>query len=369
MNATRPVLLLLLWWFTACNTLPVGADQLDRIPRSDSLTLLPDTQASYARYVPLGAAGTMYLGQDAQYQSRLLIRFALPDTAFDSALSAQLILHRADSNVISFIVRPCSTIWNAAGASWRMADSVTHWLRPGGDYWDVELGRGKTERESTVIELALQKLDTLTLPALRENGVIILPADTGFVGIYSGNNTATAPRLRINYPNNKNAVYHSIDDTHIVDTISLGRPLGHRVGTGMAFRAFLRFSLDSVPAAATIARAELIFQPQVEYARKDTVALGVRRMMQSFAMFGPNARFADAPEATFRFRVNSDSAVVFDLRNLVQYWTAHPDSNLGLLLLAEPEHAALFRLAVARTGPRSPQLRLFYVMPPDDRFH
>lgn len=369
MNPPRIALALVLA-LCACNTLPVGSDQLDRMPRADSLTLAPDTLAGYAKYAPLGAAGTMYLGQDAQYQSRLLIRFALPDTAFDSALSAQLILRRADSTAVSFVVRPCSTAWNANAASWRMADSVTHWFSPGGDYWKINLGTGRTDAESTTVELDLQKLDTASLLALRQNGVIVFPTDTGFVGVHSGSNLSTAPRLRITYPDNAKSVYNSLDDAHVVDSSGLGRSSGLRIGSGLAFRTFVRFSLDSIPAAATIARAELAFQPVVEYHRRDTVTLGVRRVTQPFASAGPNAKFGDATEALLRYAVkpDSDSTAVFDLRDLVQYWTAHPDSNFGLLLVAQPEHSLMFRLGIPRAGPRSPVLNLLYVMPPEDRF-
>ena len=49
-----------------CNTLPIGEDGLGRLPAADSLVILPDSSAGYGKYVPLGAADTMYLGRDDQ---------------------------------------------------------------------------------------------------------------------------------------------------------------------------------------------------------------------------------------------------------------------------------------------------------------
>ncbi|MEO0082469.1 MAG: DNRLRE domain-containing protein [candidate division WOR-3 bacterium] len=359
-----------LFFLSACNTLPVGADQLDRMPQADSLTVKPDSIAGYGRYAALGAADIMYLGKDSQYQSRVILRFALPDTALDSALSAQLILHRKDSTAMTFVIRPCSSAWNSAAVSWRMADSVTHWLTPGGDYWNVALGGGTFTGESLVIELDLGKLDTLVQPSFKQNGVLLFPQDSGFVALYSGYAAATAPRLRIKYSGNAQSVYNSLDDAHLVDTIALGRASAYRIGSGMVFRTYLRFPLECISPAATIAEAELTFLPVVEYRRKDTLRIGVRRLLEPFARAGHNAKFADEADAVCRYVVSpeSDSVATFDLRELVQFWTAHPDSNFGLLLVAEPEHSMMFRLGLARTGPAAPTLRLLYVMPPNDRF-
>ena len=51
-----------------------------------------------------------------------------------------------------------------------------------------------------------------------------------------------------------------------------------------------------------------------------------------------------------------------------QFWTANPDSNLGLYIIAEPEYARMFRLRVPTSGPDAPRLEVFYNLPPEDRF-
>ena len=79
--------------FFACNTLPVGYDQLrDRVTGTADTTMLPDTASSYSRYVPLGGASMLYLGQDTSYRSRLIIRFTIPDTLSLDSMSFFLML-------------------------------------------------------------------------------------------------------------------------------------------------------------------------------------------------------------------------------------------------------------------------------------
>ncbi len=350
--------------FLACNTLPVGFDQLERIPEADSLVLAPDTLAGYAKYVPLAPADIMYLGQDHAYESRVIIDFPIPDSALETVTSVQLVLHPADSARMGFVCRPCSVDWNSNAVTWKMADSVTHWFSPGGDYYHIDLGTGTLEGESLVVELDLDHLETL----VREShGVIIFPEDTGFCAIHSGYSQATAPRIRLNFPDDVTKTYNAVEDAHLVDTLELSSSYLLAVGSGVAFRTYLRFMLDSVPRQATIVRAELTFLPDVQYHRADTLKLGVRRLSESYSRY---ARFADRTSARLDYVVSpdTDSVASLDIGSLVQFWTANPDSNFGLLLTAEPEWSLMFRLRIPRTGPNAPKLNLLYVMPPEDRF-
>ncbi len=351
--------------FLGCNTLPVGYDQLQRIPADSSLTLGPDTLASYAKYIPLGAADIMSLGQDSAYESRIIINFTLADSSLDSVKSAKLILHPADSTPMSFVCRPCSVAWNSNAVSWKMADSVTHWLNPGGDYWHIDLGSGTFEGESLVIDLNLDYLDTLVR---NSHGIILFPSDTGFVAVHSRYSQTTAPRICLTYPDDVKKICNAVEDAHLVDTNNIHlNPQYLEVGSGVAFRTYLRFPLDSVPEEATIARAEISFLPHVEYRRNDTLSLGVHRLFEPFSRY---ARFEDEPCAHLNYIISpdADSVATLDIRKLVQFWTANPpDSNFGLLLTAYPEWSEMFRIKIPRAGPNALKLKLLYIMPPEDR--
>ncbi len=349
----------------ACNTLPVGFDGLDRIPADSSLTLSPDTAASYGKYVPLGAADIMYLGRDDDYESRIILGFPLPDSILDSIASLQLIIHPADSNEMSFVCRPCSISWSSDAVSWKMADSFTRWATPGGEYWHLDLAAGTFTGESLVLELDLAHIETL---ARESYGVILFPTDTGFAAIHSRHSLTTSPRIRISYLDDSELIYDASQDAHLVDTGDIYLPPQYlMVGSGVAFRSHFRFDIDSIPRQATIAKAELRLQPELQYQRDDTLRLGIHKLTAPFDRY---AAFDLSPAARFSFvpASDSDSVAILDIRNLVQFWTAHPDSNFGLLLTAEPEWSNMFRLRIPSAGAKSTRLELLYVMPPEDRF-
>jgi hypothetical protein len=365
----------------ACNTLPVGYDQLrGRVTGTADTTLLPDSPSSYARYVPLGGSSVLYLGRDTGYVSRLVLRFSVLDTmSLDSITSFQLVLHQLDTlATMGLICRPCSSEWTESGVSWQMADSFDHWLTPGGDYlMNDTLATGTMAGDSAMFDFRYVGFDSARQAAIRNNGIGIFPQDTGIVAIYAGtsSNTATAPRLRVTYTvkgKQTTRVINDAADASLIntDTTNLQRDL--RVGSGVAFRTWLYFNIDSIPSEATIARADLKFKPETKYRRTDTVTLGASRLTESFTEKGANARYESLPSSFARYVVpaDSDSAVTIDIRSLVQLWTSRSDTlhNYGLLLTSSPEWSQLFRLRIPRSGPNAPRLDIQYVLPPEDRF-
>ncbi len=364
----------------ACNTLPVGYDQIrDRVTGTADTTLLPDSASSYARYVPLGGSGILYLGKDTSYVSRLVLRFSILDTMdLDSITSFQLILHQQDTlATMSFICRPCSSEWMENGVSWQMADSFNHWLTPGGDFLPDTLATGTLAGDSAMFDFRYVEFDSARRATIRNCGIGFFPQDTGIVAIHSGASTATAPRLRVTYTNNgkeTNRVINDIADASLVDTVATySQPFDLLVGSGVAFRTWLCFDLDSIPAEATIARADLKFRPETKYRRSETIVLGASRLTESFTEKGANARYEALPSsyATYAVPADSDTAVTIDIRSLVQLWTSRSDTlpNHGLLITASPEWSELFRLRIPRSGPDAPKLEIQYVRPPEDRFH
>lgn len=363
----------------ACNTLPVGYDQLrDRVTGTADTTLLPGSASSYARYVPLGGSSILYLGKDTSYLARLVLRFSILDTmTLDSITSFQLVLHQRDTMAtMGFICRPCSMEWKESGVSWQMADSFNHWLTPGGDFLPDTLATGTMAGDSAVFNLRYVEFDSVRRATIRDCGIGIFPQDTGIVAIYSGASTATAPRLRVTYTNNGKETKRVIDDiadASLVDTVAThSQPFDLLVGSGVAFRTWLCFDLDSIPAEATIARADLKFKPETKYRRTETIVLGASRLTESFTQKGANARYEALPSsyATYAVPTDSDTAVTLDIRSLVQLWTSRSDTlpNYGLLLTASPEWTEFFRLRIPRSGPDAPKLEIQYVRPPEDRF-
>ena len=365
---------------SACNKLPVGYDQLrDRVSGAADTTLVPDTASSYTRYVPLGGSSILYLGKANAYESRIVIRFSVLDTMnLDSITSFQLVLHQPDTLMaMGFICRPCSSEWAESGVSWQMADSSNHWLTPGGDFLRDTLATGIMRGDSAMFDFRYVEFDSARKATIRNCGIGVFPQDNGIVAIYSGSSTTTAPRLRVTHTNKgkqTTRVVNDVADASLIDTVAThSQPLDLLVGSGVAFRTWLTFNIDSIPAEATIARADLKFRPETKYHRTDTIVLGASRLKESYIEKGANARYESLPSsfASYVVPADTDTAVTIDIRSLVQLWTSRSDTtpNYGLLITSSPEWSKLFRLRIPRSGPDAPHLYIQYVLPPEDRFH
>ncbi|MGC8797658.1 MAG: DNRLRE domain-containing protein [candidate division WOR-3 bacterium] len=354
--------------FLACNTLPVGFDQLTNLPETGTLELLPESLDSYGRYIPLGYADYLILGRDGQYESRILIKFPLKDSALDSVRSIRLVLHPIDSISVDFVIHACSTDWNTGAVTWVLADSATRWFTPGGDLWEFTLGTGRLAKESTVVELDRGYLHLLVRQSF---GIVLIPGDTGFCAVTNMTDARAGPRLVLTYLNGRERVFYPSGDAHIVDSSHIRTSPGDLlVGSSFAFRTYLKFNLDTLPARATIIRAELSFIPQTLYRRTDTIHLGIHRLTESYPLRTRYAGYEENASALATCRPEADTTVTFEISRLVQQWISHSDSspNYGFLLTAEPEWQRPFRLKILRSGSAAPRLKIHYVLPPSDRF-
>jgi hypothetical protein len=365
-NRVLPLILIL---FLACNTLPVGFDQIRTLPETRTVEIRPESTDSYGKFVPLGFADYLLLGKDEQYEARILIKFSIKDSCLDSVSSIRLVLHPIDSFPLDFFCRACSTDWSTSAVTWRMADSTTQWLKPGGDCWQFILGQGRLTKDSTIVELNRDYLDTLVRHSY---GLVLFPVDTGFTTVTNLTSAKTGPRLILTFADNKNRVYYPAEDAHIVDSSGIrANPYDLLVGSSFAFRTYLWFRLDSIPSEATIARAELSFQPQTLYQRQDTIWIGVHQLTESYGAKGRYALFQENSAAKIAYvPAANDTIVSLEISRLVQNWVSHADSNpnYGLLITAEPEWLKPFRIKLFRTGPATPRLRIQYLLPPEDRF-
>ncbi|UCG42634.1 MAG: DNRLRE domain-containing protein [candidate division WOR-3 bacterium] len=361
-------LMLALLALPACNSLPVGYGQLGRIPSETDTTIGPDTAIGFARYVALGTAERLYLGYDSAYESRVLLRFGLPDSDLGSVRSLKLVLYRANDVQMGFEAYPCSVSWDEYGATWKSASLEDNWLEPGGDMIRTRVLEGTLKGDSAVFDIDLEHLELL----VRESyGIFLIPKNSGFTAIHGRTTEGKYPRMVMTYAGDNDVSSTAAADVHLVDTtrVDMG-PVYLAVGSGVAFRTYLKFDVGSLPGEGTVAKAEMAFLPEVQYRRQDTLAIGIHRLLEPFEDKGPNSDFREGAYDRLRYVVSpdTDSVARLDIRALVQYWTAHPDSNFGCYLMAEPEYAEFFRMRIPMSGPSSPKLELLHVTPPQDRF-
>lgn len=378
-----------------CNTLPVGYDALGRYPGTEEVLLRPDSVASYGRYVPLGDCDRLYIGSDGDYRTRAFIRFELPDTlTLDSVLSISLILHPVDTmrtDSFRFVCVPCSSDWDEANLTWILRKAEDQWFNRGGDFRPETVALAAIGGDSIVFNLSYTARDSASRAAIRNNGLALLPAspaDSGFVAVWSSEaSTAYQPRTKVTYRSDSTIRYFgAADDASIFDTTPGAlRPRELLVGSGFVHRTWLRFNLSALPREATIAAAELVFAPTMQYRRVDSARLGIRRLTERVTSRGLNPQSAGATAVAYYPISDGDSSVRFDIHSLVQFWTTNRDSasdstgtpvwrdtaNYGLVITPEPNWSPLFRLRVPDPRVdtlRGPRLRVRYVLPPDDRF-
>ncbi len=370
-----PLIVCSLWlvvcglWLLSCDRSPLGFDQLDRNLQDPQFPATPFVAGDcYGKFNTNGAGDNLYLGKDGAYESRVLLRFALQDSALDSVTAVSLVLYPDTLHPVSFSIRPTTTEWDDYQATWHDAKSGIPWFAPGGDFDSTLLARSVLTADSTVIELDQARLRTMVDQTF---GIILLP-DTApaeslnFCDLHSMTTTGKIPKVVIQY-GTKTRTYEATQNTFIVDTLALTRRISDLwAGAGYVFRSYLKFNVDSVAATATVVTAELKLRVDTAFSLHDTVRLGVRRMTEDYAQGGKDAPFEGTVVSSRNFILGTDSLVSFDIRSLVQFWAQKPDSNFGLLVTMNPENADINRVQFSRST--LPALRVGYVNPPAGRF-
>jgi len=358
----------------SCDKTPVGYNELERdISEATFIELRTNERYCYGKYIPLGVASNMVLGKNDNYEARILMQFPLGDSLLDSVQTVKLILYPKVHKDIGFKIHPVikSSEWRQSFATWIRMDENVPWLTDGGDYYPTVLAETTLTQDSIVIELPRNKLDTLVNHA---NGIILIPDNTvsDFALIHS---REKVPKITYQYYNST-AIYtfSASERCHILDTTNLDLGMfDYWVGSGFTYRTLLRFPVkESLPANVTIAYAELLLPVAHEFSILDTMQVGVKKILDSLP-FGMSTRFADYFWARADYVLRTDSLIVIDVRNIVQFWNKfngtqnRPDSCYGILVSNYPEEYGLSRLQLKTSAPGI-RLKIGYINPPKGRF-
>jgi hypothetical protein len=360
--------LLLTLIILSCNQSPVGFDQLGRNlgePVSNEFNYT--ASACYEKYVPNGASPNLILGKNQEYESRVLVLFPLEDSLLDSLTEVRLVLFTETQKSIPFNIYTISVEWQESGVTWVRTDSAGYWLNPGGDFSPTVIGNGTITADSTVISLNLNHIDSLVRNG---HGIILIPQDTGFAFLYSSEATSSKqPKVVYQYAK-KNRIFTGSADASIIDTVNLQLGRNDRwIGSGFAFHTYLKFNVDTIPEAATIATAELTLHPANSFIltdTSDTVEIGVHRLLAPYQE-GITPNFYSGISAYAHF-TSTDTVIQIDLKNLVQFWSLNQDSNFGFILNGYPEYSNIFRIELKTDLANRPQLKAGYFFPPEGRF-
>jgi len=356
-------------WLLGCNHSPLGFDQLDRNLQDPQFPTTPFVAGDcYGKFLTNGPGDNLYLGRDGAYESRVLLRFALQDSALDSVTAVSMVLYPHTLHPVSFSIRPTTTEWDDYQVTWHDAQTGIPWFTPGGDVDSTLLARSVVTADSTVIELDQARLRTMVN---RTYGIILLP-DTApaeslnFCNLYSMSTSSKKPKVVIQY-GTKTRTYEATQNTFIVDTSALTRRISDLwAGAGYVFRSYLKFNVDSVESTATVVTAELRLRVDTVFSLHDTVTLGVHRLLADYTLGEKDAPFDGTVLSSRSFILGTDSLVNLDMRSLVQFWAQKPDSNFGLLVTMNPENTDISRIQFSRSI--LPTLRVGCVNPPEGRF-
>lgn len=345
----------------SCNSSPVGFDQLDReLTEPVSHEFYPQASACYEKYIANGSSSSLILGQNREYESRVLLLFPLVDSALDLVTEVRLVLYTKRQSDITFNVHIVSEAWQENGATWVRTDSAGYWLKPGANFSESSIGQGQIAEDSTTV--ILNNLDSLVRYG---EGIILIPQDTGF-GFFYSDETGNKPKIVFKYPDQERS-FQALADASIIDTVDIHLARNDLwIGAGYGYHTYLKFNTDTIPAEATINNAELIIRPSSTFLLTDTIEIGVHRLLAPYQEF-ISPKFSPSISAKGRF-VTSDTLIQMDLRNLVQFWTLNQDSNFGLIINGYPEYFEIFRIELKREFTDRPLLKTGYILPPEGRF-
>jgi hypothetical protein len=352
-----------------CNEEPVGFDELGRGKEPlTPVTVFATDQGAYGDHIPLGGAEYLICGRDSIYEARMLLQFGLSDSIADSLDSLKLILYdkaELTDTLLDFSVYLITQSWNEYQATWQLANSVTRWIKPGGDYDSVAIAHGRFGPESTVVDL----FEARTKLADNEHyGIMIIPDNEGFATAYSSYTSSKSPKLVFYQKKKSEQRLAPIQDSYFVDSRLGDIPEGRLwVGSGYGYRSYVRFDLDTLPALARITSAELVLWITNIVTPIETLQLAVHKLTDEWD--GKYTDYDLLPAVTKQF-TKKDTMVVFDIRGIVQAWANDSTSNYGLLITFWPEYNAISRLELgaASDSARRPRLRGSSIAPPKPRF-
>lgn len=344
--------------FIACNELPVGEDEL-RL-RGDFDTEFTDLSVfstfTESKGLNNGTASNLAFGLNAEYESRVLLRFDFPDSTYTGLDEIKMIMSidgDYSNDTIAFSIHLMDEEFNETEADWTHRNLDESWLTPGSDFHADSIRYGVAQGDSIVLYFNYLELAEIQAAS----GVIIIPRDTGFCYLDSREGGSGA---RIILEKNETTIPISLEADCYIVTGPEHSLFDDWIGSGYVFRDYAKFNYDSLLDGSVAVYAELTFRCAEYFSPLDSIKIGVRMLKEPFINFNTPA----GPLIAIERKAVGDTLVTLDIVRYVQRMIEYPDSNFGFYICIDPETDFISRVKLVRG---SHHLTVGYVIPPEPR--
>ncbi|MBN2620164.1 hypothetical protein JXB22_03655 [candidate division WOR-3 bacterium] len=352
-------LFLLVFAIIACNDLPVGEDELNARGDFDiQEILLPrySTLTEFNRYFTVGSSRNLAIGKNDDYESRILLDFAFPDTTYTGLDEIKLILRRnlnLDEDTLVFSVHLLSGAFEEAVVNWYQRTNNEWWDSAGGDFTGDSLCCVTIVHDSVVVYFNNSQFADIQAA----QGIILIPQDTGFV-YFNAKESGVSPEFVI-IKNEDETSFALAGDAYII-TGPEPFYIENWIGSGFPFRNYAKFVFDSLLLDKKAVFAELTFAVEERFAYRDTIEIGIKQLLEPIDDFNTSI----GPFIALDKYALSDTLITIDVVKHVQHLIDHPDSNFGFFIILSPEN---YDVAYLKIRDGSHTLKVGYIEPPKER--
>ncbi len=359
---------------------PVGSEYFQRNMGSEKVTVFQSapTDTFYRASVSTSGGAYLYVGEYHGTQSRSLMQFSMTGfsntVTVDSAIVTLYVNNVMGSSEIPFIptVHQITGSWDASNVTWEDVEN--------GSIIGNAIPLSKTAANSDSVLFALPpslvKSWIDTTDQTENYGILITytTLDTGsLIHYYSANAfEGVLPTLTIFYKENTTLTTKDItpsEDTYISNSQQEPRSDRLFIANSIAFRSLLYFSIDTIPANATINRALLTLHADTSLSFPDNsypFSLSVYPVTdQSWPI-----PLVPYDSSTYIEEILEDDSISINVTSLIEGWKYNFLENGGLILKGIDEDENLLQRVFYSTSADSalrPSLEIMYSTPPSSR--
>lgn len=353
------------------------------------LTPVAGTEQFFSRVINTGAASSLLLGNYANYQSAVYLKFQnLPDSVqIHSATLKLSIIEKIGPTDSSFWQQPHIFSINcyAAGFDWTN-DLDPELYLPQLPFNESPFTASKVEFDTSYIEVPLDttKIKNWADSTVANYGFWLQSPNADFIAAFYARDildSGVMPQMTVIYTYLDSLGAHR-DTTRLLAAVdayvifnspaSLNLdPDYFYIGKGLAFRSFVKFDLQNMDTTMHINRALLKFTVNAANSILDAAGATDCQIYRLDAASWNKGEVNEAPSSAIYAGTLTDSTLTFDITATVQGWIGQKNPNYGLLVRSAAEATTIGRVAFYSSktqSPFQPKLELYFTLPPQQEF-